>query len=96
MSGCRLVSENALPDRNYQVSSSKRIGMSRPLLRSVGVKIGVKGRSQIGDIQSSSRCRKQCEARQGTQVFHRSVWKVDSANFVPIAFQGIRQMLNQA
>ena len=58
MSGCRLVSENALPDRNYQVSSSKRIGMSRPLLRSVGAKIGVKGRSQIGDIQSSSRCRR--------------------------------------
>ena len=35
-------------------------------------------------------------ARLGTRVIHRRAWKVDSANFVPIAFQGIRQMLNQA
>ena len=31
--------------------SSRRVGLSRPLLGSVGVKIRVKGRSQIGSFQ---------------------------------------------
>jgi hypothetical protein len=33
-----------------RVSSSKRIGLGRPLLRSVGVKIGVKGSDVIGTV----------------------------------------------
>lgn len=50
MAGCRFMLDNAPWERISGRSSSRRVVLSWPLLRSVGVKIGVKGRSQIGDL----------------------------------------------
>ena len=49
--GCRLMSENALWKRSSGGVSSRRVDLSRTLLGSVGVKSGVKARSQVGGLQ---------------------------------------------
>jgi hypothetical protein len=45
------MSDNALPDGDFWRSESRRVGLSRVMLGSVGVKIGVKDRSQISGFQ---------------------------------------------
>jgi hypothetical protein len=56
VAGCRFMLENALWKRISGGVSSRRVDLSRVMSGSVGVKIGVKGRSQIGYL-STQGCR---------------------------------------
>jgi hypothetical protein len=56
VSGCRMMSGNALTDGDFRGISSGRVGLSRMMLGWVGVKSGVKRRSQIGGFQYPWTC----------------------------------------
>ena len=55
------MSENALPDGDFGGSSTRRVGLSRTLLGSVGVKIGVRDRWIIPANKPSVRSSKPLE-----------------------------------